>query len=48
MNPTISLIYAKLNIVINAALKHMENLSTMDDLDSESTIEELSKDSFYN
>ena len=38
-----SLLYSKQNIVTDAALKHMESLPTMDDLDSEPTIEELSK-----
>ena len=38
-----SLLYSKQNIVTDAALEHMESLPTMDDLDSEPTIEELGK-----
>ena len=38
-----SLIYSKQNIVIDATLKHIENLANMDDLNKELTIEELSK-----
>ena len=37
------LLYSKQNIVTDAVLKHMEDLPTMDDLDSEPTIEELNK-----
>ena len=35
--------YSKHNSINDAKLKHMESLSKMDDLDSEQTIEELSK-----
>ena len=31
------------NVVTDIALQHMESLSTMDDLDNEPTVEELSK-----
>ena len=36
-------LYSKQNAVTDAALKHMENLTTKDDLDTEQTIIELSK-----
>ena len=38
-----SLLYSKQNNVTDAALKHRENLPKMNDLDTEPTIEELSK-----
>ena len=38
-----SLLYSKQNVVTDAALQHMESLPTMDDLDNEPTVEELSK-----
>ena len=38
-----SLLYSKQNIVTDAALEHMENLQTMNNLDTEPTVEELSK-----
>ena len=43
MGPTLSFLYFKQNIVIDASLKHLESLPTMNDLESEPTIEELSK-----
>ena len=36
-------LYSNQNIVTDAKLKHIENLPTMDDLDSEPTTEELNK-----
>ena len=38
-----SLLYSRQNVVTDAALQQMESLPTMDDLDNEPTIEELSK-----
>ena len=37
------LLYSKQNIITNVAIKYIESLSTIDDLDSEPTIEELSE-----
>ena len=36
-------LYSKQNTVTDAALKHMESLPTMDNLDTEPAIEKLSK-----
>ena len=38
-----SLLYSKQHVVTDAALQHMEGLPTMDDLDNEPAVEELSK-----
>ena len=38
-----SLLYSKDNTATDAALKHMENIPTMDDLETKPTVEELSK-----
>ena len=38
-----SLLCSRQNVVTDAALQHMESLSTMDDLDNEPTVEELGK-----
>ena len=38
-----SLQYSRRNVVTDAALQHMESRPTMDELDNEQTLEELSK-----
>ena len=37
------LLYSRQNVITDAALQNMESLPTMDDLDNEPTVEELSK-----
>ena len=43
MVPALSLLYFKHNTVTDATIKHIENMPTMDDLDTKPTVKEICK-----